>query len=253
MTRARLQQIQDLYHAVCEGTAEVRAALLDQADPELREQVESLLARQKECVILDRPLQLSAEPPVTGLYPGDHLGPYRVESRIGQGGMGEVYSAVDSRLDRPVAIKFVHERFGAGFEHEARTISALNHPHICTLYDIGPNYLVMELLQGDTLASRLKNGPLPVDQTLCYAGQIVGALADAHEHGIVHGDLKPSNIMIVKSGAKVLDFGVAVRAGADLVTANRLLMGTPAYMAPEQREGKPVDVHRHLFVRLCLL
>ena len=112
--------------------------------------------------------------------------------------MGEVFRAVDTRLGRPVAIKFAHERFSARFEREARAISSLNHPNICTLYDIGPNYLVMELLEGETIAARLKNGPLPVDQALRYASQIAAALAEAHEHGIVHRDLKPGNIMLVE-------------------------------------------------------
>ena len=140
---------------------------------------------------------------------GARLGPYQVESKLGEGGMGEVFRAVDTRLGRPVAIKFAHERFSARFEREARAISSLNHPNICTLYDIGPNYLVMELLEGDTIAARLKNGPLPVDQALRYASQIAAALAEAHEHGIVHRDLKPGNVMLVKSGVKVLDFGLA--------------------------------------------
>src|SRR5260370_20821648 len=110
--------------------------------------------------------------------------------------MGEVFRAVDTRLGRPVAIKFAHERFSARFEREAHAISSLNHPNICTLYDIGPNYLVMELLEGDTIAARLKNGRLPVEQALLYARQIADALAAAHERGIVHRDLKPANIML---------------------------------------------------------
>ncbi|MDQ2949079.1 MAG: serine/threonine protein kinase, partial [Acidobacteriota bacterium] len=131
-------------------------------------------------------------------------------------------------------------------------ISSLNHPHICTLYDIGPNYLVMELLEGDTIADRLKNGPLPVDQALRYASQIAAALADAHEHGIVHRDLKPGNVMLVKSGVKVLDFGLATREGDDTLTGSRMVIGTPAYMAPEQREGKPADARTDLYSCGCL-
>ena len=163
------------------------------------------------------------------------------------GGMGEVFRAVDTRLGRAVAIKVVDQQFLARFEREARAISSLNHPHICTLYDIGPNYLVMELLDGETLSARLKGGPLPVEEALRYAAQIVSALADAHAHGIVHRDLKPGNIMLTKSGAKVLDFGLATWEGDDSLTGSRMIMGTPAYMAPEQREGKPSDARTDIY------
>jgi serine/threonine protein kinase len=146
---------------------------------------------------------------------------------------------VDTRLGRPVALKFVHQEFNARFEREARATSSLNHPHICTLYDIGPNYLVMELLEGNTIAARLKNGPMPLEQALLYAGQIADALAEARQHGIVHRDLKPGNIMLTRSGVKVLDFGLATLDGDQTLTAGHMVLGTPAYMAPEQREGKP--------------
>ena len=154
MTPDRLQQIEDLYHSVREASAERRVALLTGADPNLRREVESLLARQNDDIILDRTASLTEDPTVTLLNAGVLLGPYQVESKLGEGGMGEVFRAVDTRLGRPVAIKLVHERFNARFEREARAISSLNHPHICTLYDIGPNYLVMELLEGETLAAR---------------------------------------------------------------------------------------------------
>ena len=139
----------------------MRAALLDQADPELRREVESLLAREDDRLILDRSAPLPDDPTMTVLHAGVLLGPYQVESKLGEGGMGEVFRAVDTRLGRHVAIKFAHQQFTARFEREARAISSLNHPNICTLYDIGPNYLVMELLEGDTIAARLKNGRCP--------------------------------------------------------------------------------------------
>ena len=134
---------------------------------------------------------------------GTLLGPYEVLSSIGAGGMGEVYRARDTRLGRDVAIKVSAEQFSERFEWEARSIAALNHPNICHLYDVGPNYLVMELIEGDPL-----RGPLPIDQALDYARQIADALEAAHERGIIHRDLKPANILITPAGVvKVLDFG----------------------------------------------
>jgi serine/threonine protein kinase len=123
--------------------------------------------------------------------------------------MAEVYEARDTRLGRTVAIKTAHEEFSSRFQREARAISALNHSNICTLYDVGPNYLVMELVEGETLANRLSKGRLPMELVLRYGGQIADALTAAHAKGIVHRDLKPSNIMVTKAGIKVLDFGLA--------------------------------------------
>jgi serine/threonine protein kinase len=201
MTPDRLQKIEDLYHSVREASSGESAALLAQADPELRREVESLLARQNDRLILDRSAQLSGDQTMTVLNAGARLGPYQVESKLGEGGMGEVFRAVDTRLGRPVAIKFAHARFSARFEREARAISSLNHPNVCTLYDIGPNYLVMELLEGDTIAARLNNGPLSIEQALRYASQIAAA-RPKREHGIVHRDLKPGNVMLIKSGVR---------------------------------------------------
>ena len=167
--------------------------------------------------------------------------------------MGEVFRAVDTRLGRAVAIKTTREQFSARFEREARAISSLNHPNICTLYDVGPNYLVMELVEGETIAARLKSGPLPVKTALLYASQILAALAEAHGKGIVHRDLKPGNIMIAKSGIKVLDFGLAKSGQDETITASRMVMGTPAYMAPEQREGKPADARSDIYSFGCVL
>ena len=246
MTPDRLRQIEELYHSARECSAAQRTALLAQADPELRREVESLLERQGESL---PPLDDRTQ---TVVQNGARLGPYQVERKLGEGGMGEVFRAVDTRLGRPVAIKISHERFSDRFEREARAISSLNHPHICTLYDIGPNYLVMELLEGDTIAARLKDGPFPVEEARRYATQIVSALADAHEHGIVHRDLKPGNVMLVKSGVKVLDFGLATWEGDDTLTGSRMVIGTPAYMAPEQREGKPADVRTDIYSFGCI-
>src|SRR6202790_3177597 len=136
---------------------------------------------------------------------GTRLGPYEILSPLGAGGMGEVYRARDQRLNREVAIKVSVERFSDGFEREARAVAQLNHAHICTLHDVGPDYLVMELLEGETLAARLKKGPLPIELVLRSGAKIADALAAAHARGIIHRDLKPANIMITKAGVKVLD------------------------------------------------
>jgi tetratricopeptide (TPR) repeat protein len=246
MTADRLQQIEELYHSARESSADRRAALLARADPELRREVESLLARDdKSLPSLD--VQSLDVRTMTAMQSGTRLGPYQIESKLGEGGMGEVFRGIDTRLGRPVAIKVVHQQFNARFEREARAISSLNHPHTCILYDIGPNYLVMELLEGETIAARLKSGPLQVDDALRYGAQIAAALADAHERGIVHRDLKPGNIMLTKSGAKVLDFGLATWEGDDSLTGSRMVMGTPAYMSPEQREGNLSDARTDIY------
>ena len=188
---------------------------------------------------------------------GDKLGPYEIVAPIGSGGMGEVYRASDTRLSREVAIKVSAERFSERFEREARAIAALNHPNICTLHDVGPNYLVMELVEGETLAERIARGPIPLEEALPIARQIIDALDAAHEKGIVHRDLKPGNVKVTPGGVvKVLDFGLA-KVGGALVAAPSdnsptltvaaaqtqagVILGTAAYMAPEQAKGKPVD------------
>src|SRR5260370_19926064 len=166
MTPNRFQQIERLSHAAPEKTAEERAALLAQTDPELRREVESLLARRTGDENLERPAvpntpQLLDDSTLTGFATGACLWPYRIERKLGEGCMGEVFRAVDTRLGRAVAIKTTRQQFSARFEREARAISSLNHPNICTLHDVGPNYLVMELVERDTIATRLKSGPLP--------------------------------------------------------------------------------------------
>src|SRR5712671_5129840 len=158
------------------------------------------------------------------LAPGTKLGPYEILAPLGAGGMGEVYRARDTRLERTVAIKILPAKFSSDpvrkqrFEREAKTISSLNHPHICTLHDIGHqdgvDYLVMECVEGETLAKRLEKGPLPLDQALKYGAQIADGLDKAHRSGIVHRDLKPSNIMLTPTGGKLLDFGLAKPAAS---------------------------------------
>src|SRR4051812_12208480 len=181
------------------------------------------------------------------LSAGTLIGPYRLDGKLGEGGMGEVYRAIDTRLGRAVAVKIAQQQFIQRFGREARAISSLNHPHICTLYDVGPDYLVMELVEGETLAAALKRGPLTMTTALLYASQILAALAEAHGKGIIHRDLKPGNIMIAKSGIKVLDFGLAKSDQDETVTASRMVMGTPAYMAPEQRQGQPTDARADIY------
>jgi Tol biopolymer transport system component len=205
-----------------------------------------------------------------GLTTGTKLGPYEIQSPLGAGGMGEVYRARDTRLGRDVAIKVLPSHLcsdpdlKARFEREAKAISALSHPHICHLYDIGSqdgtDYLVMELLEGETLADRLKKGPLPLRQALQYGIEIAEALEKAHANGIVHRDLKPGNIMLTKSGAKLLDFGLAKPAPnaptlasgsmatmSTPLTVQGTILGTFQYMAPEQVQGQDADARSDIF------
>jgi tetratricopeptide (TPR) repeat protein/predicted Ser/Thr protein kinase len=257
MTPERFRQIEELYHAAREATAGERAALLDRTDPELRREVESLFAQRAGEDLLERPAirnapQLPDDSAATAVV-GNCLGPYRIEAKLGEGGMGEVFRATDTRLGRAVAVKVTHERFTDRFEREARAISALNHSNICTLYDVGPNYLVMEMVEGETLAERLKRGPLPTQTVLLYGSQIAAALIEAHGKGIVHRDLKPGNIMIGKAGVKVLDFGLARSGQDETITSSQMIVGTPAYMAPEQRQGKASDARTDIYAFGCML
>jgi serine/threonine protein kinase len=227
---------------------------------------------------------------------GSRLGPYEIQSTLGAGGMGEVYRARDTRLGRTVAIKVLPPHIAADpsfrqrFEREAKAISSLDHPHICALYDIGTHegthFLVMQYLEGETLAQRLARGPLPIEQTLTHAIEIADALDQAHRHGFVHRDLKPGNVMLTTRGesrqssphATLLDFGLvkAIKASrvtfpvasagsdrghADSVTMTRTpietaegtILGTPQYMAPEQLEGKETDARTDIFALGCVL
>jgi len=211
------------------------------------------------------------------LAAGTRLGPYEIVAPAGAGGMGEVYRARDTRLNREVAIKVLPDHLSGNpelrerFEREARAISQLSHPHICVLYDIGKqegaDYLVLEYLEGETLGMRVRRGPLPTDQVLKYGAQMADALDKAHQHGVVHRDLKPDNVMLTKSGIKLLDFGLAkpvlgavgvASSGAATMTHSPLttegtLVGTFQYMAPEQLEGQEADARSDIFGLGCVL
>jgi len=207
-----------------------------------------------------------------GLTSGTKLGPYEIQSALGAGGMGEVYRARDTRLERTVAIKILPEHLSGSpearqrFDREARAISALSHPHICHLYDVGQqdgtSYLVMEYLEGETLGERLRKGPLPLEQVLKIGAEICEGLEKAHRSGVVHRDLKPGNIMLTKSGAKLMDFGLAKSPSGALpglsgsnsmatmsqpLTTEGTIVGTIQYMAPEQLEGKEADQRSDIF------
>ncbi len=244
MTPERWQEIENLYHAVQERGP----AAMDGAEPELRREVESLLAK-------DSASELPA------VRPGATLGPYEILERIGAGGMGEVWKAQDTRLGRFVAIKTSRDRFGERFAGEARAVAALNHPNICTLYDVGPAYLVMELISGRSLDHIIPKKGMRLSEVLRYGVEIADALAAAHTRRIVHRDLKPSNVMVTDQGrVKVLDFGLArlsvqpPEASATQTatfaipeTAEGTIVGTVAYMSPEQAQGLPVDARSDVF------
>jgi eukaryotic-like serine/threonine-protein kinase len=253
MTPQRWRQIETLYHAALDRAPVERPAFLNEAcngDSGLRRQIEELLGENSERgAILDKPPWHALPSSGAPLATGAQLGPYRIEAVIGKGGMGEVYRARDTRLQRSVAIKVSAAQFSERFEREARAIAALNHPNICQIYDVGPNYLVMELIEGES-----PKGPLPAAEVERIALQIADALDAAHEKGITHRDLKPGNIKITPEGTvKVLDFGLAKVTEAReesresppamAVTEPGMILGTAAYMAPEQARGKAVDKH----------
>src|SRR5215469_958505 len=282
MTPERWKLVGKLFNSALEREASQRGAFLLEAcggDEELRREVESLLAQEKpanrflESSDAEAAVKEAAKGHGDGAEKliGKQLGSYQILALIGAGGMGEVYRARDTRLNRTVAIKVLPERLAERaevrerFDREARTIASLNHPNICTLHDVGhqdgTDFLVMEYLEGETLAQRLKKGPLPLGQVLQYAIEIADALDKAHRKGITHRDLKPGNIMLTTSGAKLLDFGLAkwqqrANSGVPLselpteksdVTATGTILGTLQYMAPEQVEGKEADARTDIF------
>jgi eukaryotic-like serine/threonine-protein kinase len=274
MNAERWRRIEPLYHAALEKRdPRDRAAFLDEAcagDAALRAEVETLLAHDPdESSFIETPAvaQLLGNAPGAAAHDGRRLGPYRLGALLGAGGMGEVYKASDIRLGRDVAIK-VLPAFWSGdpdrrarLEREARAIAAVTHPNICALYDVGRDgdveYLVLEYVEGETLAARLSRGAMPIDEALRVAGEMASALAAAHARGIVHRDLKPSNVVLTRSGAKLLDFGLArLVAPASsppgptntaALTAAGMILGTLQYMSPEQVEGGEADARSDIF------
>jgi serine/threonine-protein kinase len=295
LSPSRWQQIATIYESALDRDAAGREALLAEAcagDEALRLEVESLLRQDAATMIMDRSVWAAGADlldDVWTLDAGATLGPYRIEDRLGAGGMGDVYRAIDTRLGRPVAVKVLptsvalDPQMRARFAGEAQAIAALKHPHICTLYDVGRqddiDFLVMEYLEGETLAARLTRGGLTVGEALTCAIEIAAALAHAHERDIVHRDLKPANIMLTTAGAKLLDFGLAkflavappavhphdldsARARTqrfddvavdpcagrqDAVASRGTIIGTIRYMAPEQFKGQDADARSDLF------
>jgi serine/threonine protein kinase len=275
MSRERLQHVQTLFNDALAVAPSERAAFLDRAcgeDSALRNEVESLLAYEAKA---ESYLERSAFHVVAqsladegkGVLVDRMLGRYQLLSLVGRGGMGEVYCAVDSRLNRLVAVKTLPKHLASDnerverFEQEARSMAVLNHPHICILhdagYDDGLHYLVFEYLVGEPLSERLSREALPLAKAMEYATQIADALAYAHEFGVIHLDLKPSNIMLMRSGVKLLDFGVAELRYPDAGVSedasetqpalHRKRRGTLGYMAPEQIEGGLTDVRTDIF------
>jgi serine/threonine protein kinase len=285
MTPERWEEIERVYDEARQRAPSERAAYLDTAyggDATLRAEIESLLRYEQDAARFIEPAHPDQRSPiidvmmrlrdaaVPGRFEGHVLGSYEVTSLIAAGGMGEVYRAIDTRLDRVVALKILPAHFSDDaerrerFTREAKIISSLNHPHICALYDLGvqagTQFLVMEYIDGETLQERIRRGRLPLGLALDYLIQIADALDKAHRRGIVHRDLKPGNVMLTKSGVKLLDFGLAARRvgdgaaghvpsadGEQALTVTGTIMGTVQYMAPEQLEGQPADVRSDIF------
>ena len=273
MTPERWRRITKVFHLARERDAGARRAFLDEAcagDPDLRSEVEQLLAADHEAGRFgERPVLPDADTP--RLQPGTQLGAYRIDTLIGAGGMGEVYRAHDARLDRDVAIKVLSATTSSDADRqllrEARSAASLNHPHVCTIHEVGESeghaYIAMELIEGKPLDQLIPTGGMPLHYIVRYALQIADAVAHAHARGIVHRDLKPANVMISDSGhAKVLDFGLAKvqpvleEPSIDLTTSHTavgLVAGTVAYMSPEQALGRRTDHRSDIFSLGCVL
>jgi Tol biopolymer transport system component len=263
MPSERWRQVEELYHAALEFHGQARERFLEETcsgDPVLLEEVKTLLLHgAATTAFFDTP---AAELGTYGSDPkqsliGTRLGAYEITHLIGVGGMGRVYRAHDARLSRDVAIKILDERFTARFDREVRAVAALNHPNICTLHDIGPNYLVMEFVEGRSLATRLMQHPLAPGLVLHYGIQIAEALSAAHDKGIVHRDLKPENVLVTaRDHLKLVDFGLALirephDTGSALavsgMTQPGTILGTLAYMSPEQVRGESTDSRTDVF------
>jgi len=275
MDRERWEQIEKLFQAAWQVPAERREIFLAGrcgGDDDMRRAVQALLNQASSGAfdVADRKAAQSSagqDPTETMLLPGAAVGPYRIEGPLGKGGMGEVYRARDNRLGRPVALKFLSGAMAANqstlerFRREAQALSALNHPNVCTVYDIGEHqgqpFLVMELMEGQTLKERIAERPLSNDQLLAIMIPVLEALEAAHGAGIVHRDVKPANVFLTRQGpVKILDFGLAESTGAELVprampmdslTAPGATVGTISYMAPEQARGQTVDARSDIF------
>jgi serine/threonine protein kinase len=269
MTPERWKEIEKLYAASISLPPERRAEFLANSchDPEVRQEVESLLCENLPSFLEQRGLDVAADAmprKESGTLVGRTIDHYEVRAFIGAGGMGEVYRARDSRLARDVGLKVLPEQFSEDpewmrrSEREAKLLALLNHPNIGTIYDLeesdGVRCLILEFVEGETLAERLRRGVVPLVEALEISGQIAEALEAAHEQGIVHRDLKPGNVMISAAGrVKVLDFGIAKmlepQAGPSAATnvdsaSAGVVLGTPSYMSPEQARGKSIDTRR---------
>ena len=288
----RWRQVADLYEAVLERAPATREAFLADAcreDADLRREVESLLAQDRTPLVVDHGMLAVAAAVFDGesrLEPGAVLGAYRVEGLLGVGGMGEVYRARDTKLNRDVALKVLPESFVrnadriARFTREAQVLASLNHPHIAAIYgfedDGDVHALVLELVEGPTLADRIASGPLGLSEALPIARQIADALAVAHEHGVIHRDLKPANIKVRDDGTvKLLDFGLAKPVSdiqsapsghgpvlslapspgliSPVLSATGMILGTAAYMSPEQAKGRSADKRSDVWAFGCVL
>ena len=284
MDQERWRRVTGIFHAALEREPKARREFLDAAcsgDTDLRRQVELLLAQAEQAEsFLETPAldDVTVTLTTTSSLLGRQFGPYRIVSPLGAGGMGQVYRAHDSKLGRDVAIKTLPLEFArdperlARLRREARTLASLNHPNIAAIYGLeesgGIDCLVMELVEGETLADRLKSGPLPIDKSLDYARQIADALEAAHDKGIIHRDLKPANVKVTPQGrVKVLDFGLAkaiwgpernldLSQQATLTGTETLvgqILGTPSYMSPEQARATDVDKRTDIWAFGCLL